>query len=255
MEYVASICSDVGIKKKVNQDAVLVKQAHTDMGEIAFAVVCDGMGGLAQGEVASATVITEMSEWFEKTFPGILYNDFTPDAIRNSWEQEVTSLNQRISEYGRSQGIHLGTTMVAVLLVEDAYYICNVGDSRAYYMHEHLQQMTHDQSYIQREMDMGRMTPEEAKVSNQRNMLLQCIGASEKVFPDFYVGEYQKNSVFILCSDGFRHVITEEEIADAFAPNKLNDKKTIDHNARNLVEVVKTRKEDDNITVVVMHAR
>ena len=254
MNYMTSVCTDIGIRKEVNQDAILVRKAETDMGNILFAVICDGMGGLEQGEVASATVITHMSQWFEQIFPGLLYQDFTPDRLKESWLYEITELNERIRTYGERNHISLGTTMVSLLLIDDAYYICNVGDSRVYYLGSNIQQMTHDQSYVQREMDMGRMTKEEARVSRHRNMLLQCIGASSRVMPDFYVGEYQKNSAFILCSDGFRHVISKEEMWEEMQPQTLKDQEFMDEKVKEMVELVKNRQEEDNISVILIHA-
>ena len=68
MEYLSTICTDIGIRKKVNQDAALVLQAETDKGRMLFAVVCDGMGGLDKGELASSTVIKAFYKWFFSFF-------------------------------------------------------------------------------------------------------------------------------------------------------------------------------------------
>ena len=73
MGFLSIAHSDVGIKKNTNQDSVLIKEAMTDYGEVLLAVVCDGMGGLAKGEVASAALIRAFSSWFEEKFPEILY--------------------------------------------------------------------------------------------------------------------------------------------------------------------------------------
>lgn len=196
MEYITGICTDVGISKKVNQDAAMIRQAETKKGNVVLGVVCDGMGGLEKGEIASSTVITGMSEWFEKVFPDLLYHNFTFEAIKKSWLNLLLQLNNRISIYGDHHGIKLGTTITVLLLIEDAYYICNVGDSRVYCLNSQIQQMTRDQSYIQQEMDMGRMTEQEALHSDKRNMLLQCIGVGESLTPDFYTGEYKEDLLF-----------------------------------------------------------
>ena len=82
---------------------------------------------------------------------------------------------------------------------------------------------------------------------------MQCIGVGE-VSPDFYVGEYEKESVFLLCSDGFRHVLSNEEIFNALNPNELMDQKDIQQRLKNLTEMVKQRKEEDNITSVLVYA-
>ena len=82
MEFLSVLHSDVGIRKKTNQDSVLIKEAMTDYGRIMLAVICDGMGGLAKGEIASASLIRAFLSWFEKDFPEILYNERNKEGIR-----------------------------------------------------------------------------------------------------------------------------------------------------------------------------
>ena len=254
MEYVSSICSDIGIRKKMNQDAALVCQARTEKGNILFAVVCDGMGGLEKGELASSTVVDWMSDWFQNRFPHILYHNFGGESLKNSWIREIAELNKMIYAYGKRQNIRLGTTLTMLLLVEDNYYICNVGDSRIYYLENQIQLLTHDQSYVQWEVDMGRMTRQEALKSKRKNILLQCIGAGIAVEPDFYKGTYGSNTSFVLCSDGFWNGTAKEEMWSMLRPDKLKGQKDMEKKIQKLVEVVKDRKEEDNITVTLIHA-
>lgn len=255
MEYISEIYSDIGIVKKVNQDAALVRRAETDYGTVLFAVICDGMGGLQKGELASSTAVSEMSDWFEQTVPELVYGGAAPTAIKQSFTKVCRSLNDRIRRYGESKGIQLGTTMAALLLIKDAYYICNIGDSRIYYLNKQIRQMTRDQSYIQQEMDMGRMTEAEARRSAQRNVLLQCIGVSETVTPDFYIGEFSPDCAFLLCTDGFVHVQSAEEMLKCLKPDLLGDEADIRERLRNLTETVKSRKEEDNITSVLISVK
>ncbi|MDE6434722.1 MAG: protein phosphatase 2C domain-containing protein [Lachnospiraceae bacterium] len=255
MEYLSVICSDIGISKKVNQDAAITLQAATAKGNVLMAVVCDGMGGLSKGEIASSTVITEMQEWFEDVFPDLLYRNFTFDAIKNSWMDVMDELNERIRIYGEHLRINLGTTLTALLLVDDAYYICNIGDSRVYYLKDGIRQMTRDQSFVQQEIDVGRMTEEEAAHSDKRSVLLQCIGVGESVIPDFYSGEYSGASAFLLCSDGFRHVISNDEIWNCLDLEGLREECQMEEKVRYLIDVVKNRGEEDNITAVLVSVK
>lgn len=254
MRYVSSICSDIGIRRKINQDAALVCQAKTEKDTILFAVVCDGMGGLEKGELASSTVISRMSDWFQNVFPSILQHEWNSETLKKSWIREIAELNKMIYTFGKKRNIRLGTTLTMLLLAEDTYYICNVGDSRIYYLRNTIQLITRDQSYVQREVDMGRMTKQEALRSNQRNILLQCIGAGVTVMPDFYKGKYKSDASFVLCSDGFWNAITEEEIWNMLRPDELDQQKDMDEKIEQLVETVKHRKEEDNITVTLIHA-
>lgn len=252
MKYLTAVHTDIGIKKKTNQDSALILEADSDLGNVLLTVICDGMGGLAKGEVASSAVIHAFSQWFENELPTIMTLENPKDRIFSSWEKIALSCNEKISSYGKAHGVSMGTTLIAVLFMGNDYYIINIGDSRAYCISDNLYQLTKDQSFIQREMDMGRMTYEEAQVSPQRNVLLQCIGASNIIEPDFYTGKLSSGQIFMLCSDGFRHIISEAEIYERLNPYILVDEKAMMDNAVYLTELNKYRLEQDNITVVLV---
>ena len=93
MNYQIAIHTDVGIKKETNQDSLLVKQAVTEKGNIILAVVCDGMGGLEKGEVASATVINAFSVWFENELPTILSKNSYYEDVKYRWDRIIKEQN------------------------------------------------------------------------------------------------------------------------------------------------------------------
>lgn len=253
MEFVVSAHTDIGIKKKTNQDSVLLQVARTDVGNVAFGVVCDGMGGLAKGELASSTLIKEFATWFQTGLRDMLEEgNMSEQRLYEEWRNIIISINQKITNYGNDNRINLGTTTVGVLIYNGHYYAFNVGDSRLYRINNKLTQVTKDQSYIQREMDAGRMTPEQAKTDPQRNVLLQCVGASAIVEPDFFSGDANVNDVFMLCSDGFRHVITPEEIFQYLNPLALVSEDNMKINAKYLTDLDKYRMENDNISVALI---
>lgn len=250
MEFISHTHTDIGIKKDVNQDSALIMEAKTDYDNVMFCVLCDGMGGLANGELASATVIRAFSKWFEEEFPAMLYGGFDSNQLEKMWENLLFEQNVKIMTYSRSQGTNMGTTVVAMLISGGMYYIMNVGDSRAYVCKESgLEQITVDQTFVNREIKRGNMTPEEAKVDPRRNVLLQCVGASQFIEPDFFMGNATKDSVFLLCSDGFRHEVSAEEIEAAFKPSGITDEAALEQKQIELVELNKQRLENDNITV------
>ncbi|MBO6142209.1 MAG: serine/threonine-protein phosphatase [Lachnospira sp.] len=252
MEFLVTAHSDIGIKKKTNQDSVLLQVAKTDIGNVAFGVVCDGMGGLAKGELASATLIKAFANWFQGGLKELLESGFQENKLYDAWRNIITTQNQTITNYGNENRINLGTTVAGILLYNNRYYVMNVGDSRVYLIRESLQQITKDQSYIQREMDAGRMTLEQAKVDPQRNVLLQCVGASTVVIPDFFSGEVHAQDVFMLCSDGFRHVISGDEIYQYMNPDVLVNEDAMKANAVYLTDLDKYRQEKDNISVALI---
>lgn len=253
MKFTTAVHTDIGIKKSTNQDSALIIEAKSDLGNILLTVICDGMGGLAKGEVASSTVTAAFAAWFEKDLPKLLSVKGSYESrIFDEWRRLILDCNSKIAAYGRSNGVSMGTTLNAVLFLEDRYYIVNVGDSRAYLISDQLYQLTKDQTFVQREMDMGRMTAEEAKVSPQRNVLLQCIGASDFIEPDYFSGSGAAGQVFMQCSDGFRHIITPEEIYQYLNPTALVNEQAMVDNAVYLTELNKYRRENDNITVLLV---
>ena len=134
MEFLSVLHSDVGIRKKTNQDSVLIKEAMTDYGRIMLAVICDGMGGLAKGEIASASLIRAFLSWFEKDFPEILYNERNKEGIRrdvieDSLNALVLDVNKKIAAYAQQHHITMGTTAAVLLAVEGKYYTMNIGDN------------------------------------------------------------------------------------------------------------------------------
>ncbi|WP_405346003.1 PP2C family protein-serine/threonine phosphatase [Ruminococcus sp.] len=252
MSFLATVHTDAGIGKENNQDSALQIEARTDFGDVMLSVVCDGMGGLDKGEVASATVIEAFGEWFEKELPKLIHLEDVERMIFGEWEELILDCNQKISAYADELRIKMGTTLNAILFLRGRYYIANVGDSRAYLLSDGLYQLTKDQTLVQREVDMGRLTAEKAAVSPRRNILLQCVGASPIVTPDYYSGSFAAGQVYMQCSDGFRHVVTGEEIYRYLNTQELTDEQKMADNAVYLTELNKNRQEKDNITVLLV---
>ncbi len=252
MNFIISANTDVGLTKSTNQDSLSVKVMNTSQGRMAFAILCDGMGGLQKGEVASASVIRAFDQWVYQELPKLCSEPLTDHIIREQWEKIITEQNRTIMKYGARQGIKLGTTATVMLLTQNRYYVLNVGDSRAYELTTGIRQITQDQTFIAREIALGNMTEEQAALDSRRNVLLQCVGASDEVYPDMFFGETQTNAVYMLCSDGFRHEISSEEIYEKLQPQVLFDDYTMQQNSIGLIELNKARKERDNISVALI---
>ena len=252
MNFIVSANTDIGTVKSTNQDSLSVKVINTSAGRMVFAILCDGMGGLAKGEVASATVIRAFDAWVSQQLPQLCACGINADAIKAQWEQLLVAQNSLIKDYGARQGVRLGTTAVVMLLTDTNYYIMNVGDSRAYEITGWMTQLTNDQTFVAREVALGNMTPEQAEVDHRRSVLLQCIGASEEVYPDFFTGNTAMDATYMLCSDGFRHEISADEIFMKFQPGVLLSNEMMQNNTLELIELNKQRNERDNISVVLV---
>lgn len=252
MKFLISANTDTGITKKTNQDSVLIKKIATCQGDMVFAVLCDGMGGLEKGEIASAAVVKAFDQWVDTELSQLCRQKIEDGKIRSDWETIIVDMNSNIAEYGRKQGIHLGTTVVAMLLTQSGYFLVNVGDSRIYELTDTVHQLTTDHTFVEHEISMGRMTKKEAEKDVRRNVLLQCVGASDRVYPEFVFGTPAEHAVYLLCSDGFRHEISTEEIYGSLAPDKLINQAMMYENTDKLIETVKQREERDNITVALI---
>ena len=253
MKYVLGAETDIGISRKENEDSVCTKKANTQYGEIVMAIVCDGMGGLKKGELASSTTVKKFNRWFEEKLPNMLEN-FDWNQISASWKSLAELINLKISEYGANEQMRLGTTFCGMLIIKDRYMIMNIGDSRAYKLSGTAKQLTVDQSFVQREIDRGRITEEEAKTHPKRSVLLQCIGASRSIEPDFYFGSVKSGDTFLLCTDGFRHVLSKEEMSKRISFEAGADSAEINSTIKRAISVVKQRGERDNITAAVIYA-
>ncbi|WP_026652663.1 PP2C family protein-serine/threonine phosphatase [Butyrivibrio proteoclasticus] len=271
MKYKLCISTDKGIVKKVNQDAAMVKVANTERyGRIAMAVLCDGMGGLSCGEVASASAVGRFEKWFTSELPVILSKKNVTEKldevkisgsgveviedIKREWAILASEINAHLIKYGTDNGIVLGTTTVAFICIDRDYLIMNVGDSRLYSFDKKGDKLlTHDQSVVQDMIDKGMMTQKEAEKSPQKSVLLQCIGASESVTPQFVDGKIKDLSSVLLCSDGFWRKLSMSEIKAVAMPKACTSETKMKEGLDGLVEKLKLRGEADNISAVLIN--
>jgi len=251
--YLTAWYTDRGIQKETNQDSALLLQADTPQGPVLLAALCDGMGGLEKGELASATAVRAFDRWFRQDLPVLLQQQDFAAALSESWTRLVNDLNHKLGSYGKLIHTNLGTTVVAVLLVGQTYYILNVGDSRVYLLADQLYQLTHDQTFVQQQIDQGLMNEQQAEYDPRRSVLLQCVGASPSVVPDFFAGAFQPGQRLLLCSDGFRHVISPNEIFAALSGYAAPGRADMAAGLHKLVELNKARLETDNITALLIH--
>ena len=224
MKYTVGCVSDIGIKRTSNQDSFCYELATYQGHNIAFMVICDGMGGFSKGELASAEAVKTFDHWFLNRMPQILKAGFSAEALREEWYSMAENINRRISEYAVSHGLKMGTTLTADVI-----------------------QLTHDHTVVQREIDSGNLSPADALHDTRQHILLQCLGAGRDITPDFTVGTIHPGSGYLLCSDGFRHKFSSEEMLQ-LAPSPGATGKKLEKKLRSAIEQIKARGETDNIT-------
>ena len=252
MNFIVCANTDIGTTRTNKQDSVRVKVMNTVQGRMVLAVLGDGMGGLQKGEAASAAVIHAFDQWAMTELPILCDRELTDLQIRRSWEKMIYQLDESIKKYGKKMAVALGTTAVVCLLTEKRFYILNVGDSRVYELTDNIEQLTKDQTFVNREVLLGNMTERQAREDSRRSILLQCIGASEKVSPAILFGTAKRNAVYMLCSDGFCHEVHADEIYGNLKPDILTDYAKMHQSSLELIEMNKKRGEKDNISVVLI---
>lgn len=256
MYFMQSYYTDVGIKRKTNQDSLVLLKADTDKEEILLAVICDGMGGHQSGELASKVIVEAFERWFKLELPRLIYKDFCSSTIIEQWNDIINSCNETLVRYGQSKKIEMGSTMTAVLLFGERYYIAHVGDSRAYMISEDgVKQLTLDQSLVAEAVRNGELTEEEALRDRRRNVLTECVGITDSVSPLFFEGNVDEKNSFLVCTDGFWHNLTEEELGRYLSGNQFQSNKMIRMHLNYLVETCKQRLEKDNISAICIVPR
>ncbi len=256
MEVKACIFTDAGKVRKVNQDSSLVKVANTRRyGRISFAAVCDGMGGLSKGEVASCKMIRALECWFheELSLMQNLPEDKLWDTVETSLLRLIVKSSSDIRRYGRHRGIKLGTTLTAFLQIGRRYMTLNIGDSRIYMVdRKNAVPVTKDQSVVQEKLDDGIITREAAAMDPERSVLLQSVGTTLEIKPEIRRGELSSSATVLAVSDGFWRTLGNTEIHDKLCPQMCVTADDMLHQCRKLAELAMGRKEDDNITVAAM---
>ena len=253
MNYIVNASTNVGIARENNQDSVIAQLAKNGRHSFLLAAVCDGMGGLSGGEIASATVVFALKSWFHKQCNSIT-KDTTINALSESCSAMLAELNEHLKAYEIQHRSLMGTTMSCFVALDEAYTIIHIGDSRIYRIAKNLTQLTTDHTIVAEAVAAGLMTAEEAAVSNERNKLSQCMGASKRYDPEVLFGTAKKGDVFLICSDGFRHRLSEEELHKGFQGKALKDDSSIRKVCENAIACVMERKEKDNISVAVIKA-
>ena len=225
---------------------------------MAFAAVCDGVGGLSAGEVASSTVAARFARWFEQDFPVFAkYNnvdgklDLT--ALPRVWTQLISELNAKLLSYGEQKETSLGTTITVLIICQGSYVIGHVGDCRAYQCSQgELRVLTNDQTLLSSELAQGLVSHDEAADHAHRNVLLQAIGAQAGVSPEFYLGSAQAGDVFLVCCDGLYRKVPDSLMYEVLSSARYQTDAECQRVCEDLTNHSMACGETDNITAVCL---
>ncbi len=259
MQFITEMHTDAGNCRKVNQDACCVRMMTVAGHSLLMAAVCDGVGGMQEGDYASKSAIQSLNHWFDYAVGREIQSKNSGklmDILQRGMEECIQAQNRIIYEYAREKGIRAGTTLTALFILDREYITAQVGDSRAYCMDVelNLRQLTEDQSVVAREVRAGRLSREEARHDKRRNIILQCIGGAEYLQVVYQAGNVGREAVFLLCSDGFVHELSDGEIKEWMKPGFFADRAAMKGRLMDAVSLVKARGEKDNITAVLVKA-
>jgi protein phosphatase len=209
-------------------------------------MVADGMGGAAAGEIASAMAVDAVLDALGGADLSSAAAD--PDRFAAALRAVVESANERIHSHAVANLAHrgMGTTATVAVTVGDTLYVAQVGDSRAYLVRDReARQLTKDQSLIQKLIDDGELTPEEAERSERRNIILQALGPEALVRVDVTHQRLRRGDAVIVCTDGLSGLVSASEIAGAAV-----DEPTVADVCDRLISAANAAGGFDNITVV-----
>lgn len=252
--------TDVGRTREHNEDSFVVADLNSNIASLQPAVrahksgpkgtlfmVADGMGGAAAGEIASqmATdiVLRELRDhWLPVPVP-------SPEIFARCLKRAAQSANQQIHSYATSHQEYrgMGTTATIAGFLEGVLYLAQVGDSRAYLMRAaEVRQITKDQSLMQKLIEAGELTEEEAAQSERRNIILQALGPEAQIKVDLTYQPVCRGDVLLMCSDGLSGQITRDDIKRVLSVDK-----DLVSACKKLIDIANENGGPDNITVIL----
>jgi len=243
--------SDVGMVRNNNQDSAIsfffTSHSVEEYPDFGVFIVADGMGGHHDGEKASAVTT--------RILASSLTNDIYVPMLTSASDADRIPLTEALIKGVKNANDEVlrlvpdgGTTVTAVALIGDLAHIVHVGDSRAYLVTaEGIDQITRDHSLVQRLIELGQLTPEEAEVHPQKNVLYRALGQNESLEVDTSIRRLPPNSRVLICSDGLWGQVEEEELYE-ISMNSMDPQQACDK----LVALANTRGGVDNITAIVL---
>ncbi len=251
--------SDVGKKRANNQDSYTVKEYKCGA---VLGVVCDGMGGAHGGETASATALKVYTEAVDSFMEKLTKSGRKAaemkiaETLLDAVGKANTAVYTKSKEDEALEG--MGTTLVSSLVYGNKIFTVNIGDSRMYLVDtDKIVQVTHDHSYVQYLVDIGKMTSEEAESSNNKNIITRAIGPEEEIEPDIYLTEIKKGKDagkihVLLCTDGLSNHVGKDEICSIINSGTEDGEETEKQIVERLVGTANTNGGSDNITAVLI---
>lgn len=198
-----------GMVRSHNEDSIAADA------EIGLAVLADGMGGYNAGEVASGIAVELIRTEMRKALVGKKPEDLNGQSAESLITEHSTRANAAIYHASQSQPQYsgMGTTLVAALWHDNQVSVGHIGDSRLYRLREGvLEQVTRDHSLLQEQIDSGMITKEQARHSQNKNLVTRAVGIDPEVETEVHTYPVQTGDIYLMCSDGLNDMVTDEDI-------------------------------------------
>ncbi len=236
--------SDTGLVRQLNEDSFLI-QGFEDGKPHGFCILADGMGGHNAGEVASAMATKIIAN-------ELLASDLSGDEnqIVSQIKASLDFANNEIynTSVTNSENSGMGTTAVTFYLSQDRAYIANIGDSRAYLLDTNgITQLTVDHSVVQKLLESGSITPQEARNHPEKNIITHALGTEMREYYDIYEFTVEKGDRILLCSDGLTDMLEDFEIQEI-----LKNQNATDEAVNTLISEANSHGGKDNITAILI---
>lgn len=255
MNLIITASTDKGLEREKNQDSLLAKQYRIEGHHVVAAIISDGMGGEVKGEIASSSVVKSFERWMDSELPILIRENATRDRLRVSWKRWLDNINGKLNAYGKKRDAIVGATAAVLLIIDDLYFVLNVGDSRIYQItSRQIKQITEDQTITALAVRRGDMTEEEAMNDDRQGILAQAVGMQSTCLQDLYAGRITGTTSFLMCTDGFRNKLSLKDIGYALNPEHFTDKNQMKALLRKLTYLCRERGETDNISALLIKA-
>ncbi len=235
--------TDKGKVRSVNQDAYRLNVSPN--GEYVLAVLCDGMGGVHGGEIASTIAADSFMQYAENMLHSEPVTDVT-QILREAAAYANLKVYDRAFRDESCCG--MGTTLVAALLRPEDAAVVNIGDSRCCWLADgQLQQVTRDHSLVQSMVDRGLITEEEARSHPRKNVIMRAVGLERTIRSDIFRLEIRSGDALLLCSDGLSNLVSTEEMEALLLASSDDD--AVCHE---LLRMALERGAPDNVTLALV---
>jgi len=243
--------TDPGMVRSHNEDAVF---GDADLG---LAILADGMGGYNAGEVASGMATTLLATNFARLIPGSQPQQCEiggGSQAHRYFIEQIAEANSAIFNAAQSQPQYagMGTTLVLGWFYDNLLSVAHVGDSRLYRLRgERFEQLTRDHSLLQEQLDSGMITVEDARHSQNRNLVTRALGVDPSVEPEIHDHNVEPGDIFLLCSDGLNDMVEDEEMGLTLQALGSNLVLAADQ----LVQMANDNGGRDNVSVILIKVR